>query len=617
MQNKSYKPLSASEAVGATISFDQLLAAGKYLLSVVKLPEDQGRATIIDLNQANHPRLLGDNYDVKSKVHEYGGAPASIKGDYVYFVNKSDQQIYCLSLLDKEVKQITNYPNCRFADLDISTSLDFLVAVLEDHSDPKNVLNSIVQIQISNGKFQTIANDHDFFAAPRIKQDQTEICYLAWDHPNMPWDGCQLYKYQFSTKNNLHIAGSNSIMLIQPEWQSDNLYYFSDQTNWTNLCKFQNNKQTAITSFDFDLTSQIYWQFGISIYSFNKDQLYYFKKQNRQTILIQRNLNSNQEKQISTDFADILEIKAADDFLLLKVTYLNKVNEIVKYDLATEQFTTLLKAAKIDLKPQQISLAQSIDFKSAGQQVQAFFYPAVNQKDEQLPALKIKLHGGPTSRALAGFNLETQFWTSHGFSLVDINYRGSCGFGRKFRQLLNSNWGIVDVEDAINAAIYLIKQKLVDPKKIVISGGSAGGYTTLAALVNSQLFAAAGCYYGVADLTALTLETHKFESHYLDNLIGEYPAQKDRYDRLSPIKNLSKIHTPIIFFHGDEDKVVPLNQSKELYQYLMSQNIKTDLIVFKGEGHGFTNPQNKITALEAELKFYQQIFATSGIVDEG
>jgi dipeptidyl aminopeptidase/acylaminoacyl peptidase len=499
----------------------------------------------------------------------------------------------------------------------------WIVCVRERHPATGEASNEIVIIR-TNGSLppRTLVSGRDFYACPRISPDGRSLAWLEWDHPQMPWDGTELWLADLpsgiSLANPRRVAGGPTESIFQPEWSPTGVLHFvSDRTGWWNLYRWADDRVDALLPMEAEFGSPA-WSFGYSHYAFlpdgriaamyskdGMDHLGWIPPEGRKWTPIETGLSSFDPPSLHSDASSgrLIVVGGAPD----------RPPAVYALQVESGKLETL-SAINPDLPdPGNISRPRPITFPTSGGQVaHALFYPPRN-RDQQapentLPPLIVISHGGPTSNATSEFYLPLQFWTSRGFAVVDVNYRGSSGYGRAYRELLNGTWGVFDVEDCIAAARSLVDQGEADPKRLIIRGGSAGGYTTLCALTFHDEFAAGASYYGVADLETLARDTHKFESRYLDSLIGPYPAAIELYTRRSPIHFAGQLGCPIILFQGLEDRVVPPAQAEIMVEALQSNGLPHAYLAFEGEAHGFRKVENIRRALEAELYFYSRIF---------
>ncbi|HEY2811048.1 MAG TPA: S9 family peptidase [Rhabdochlamydiaceae bacterium] len=569
-------------------------------------PQEAGRTVIVSEEGDKTP----EGFSASNSVHEYGGKSFTVHNGVIYFVNDKDQRIYVQK--GDAVFPLTQN-GMRFAEPVYSNQ--GLIAVAEKENEGK-VENALVLVDLETGEIRPLATGEDFYASACLRFDGRKIAWLSWNLPSMPWDGTRLWVADFidgELKNTLCVAGGDSESIFQPQWSPlGELYFISDKNGFWNLYRLKNHKINPLGSkeADFGLAQ---WVFGLSTYSFAEDKIlctYYQNGVSTLALLDPQTLEYSPLPLTGTHFAQIRSMNGIAAFI--KGSPLSSP-EVVKLDLQTRVETPLASNKKLDIDPAYISVAEPISFPSAhGRTAYGFYYPPQNKQytgpSGTLPPLIVKIHGGPTSHATSTFNLRTQFWTSRGFAVLDVNYGGSTGYGREYRNLLNGNWGVVDVEDCEYGARYLVKKGCVDPKKLAITGGSAGGYTTLAALTFGSVFSVGASYYGVSDPALLAKKTHKFESRYLDRLIGPYPERSDLYQERSPMGNVEKLKRPVIFFQGMLDKVVPPDQAEILFEALKERHVPTQLVTYPNEKHGFKKAETIVDSLTRELAFYLGVF---------
>ncbi|MCH9617142.1 MAG: hypothetical protein SP1CHLAM9_04500 [Chlamydiia bacterium] len=588
------------------VKFSELCLIDKKVYCVESRPEDEGRSVIHNLTDKKD--VLPYPYSAKNGVHEYGGDAVCGDSDALYFTNKKDQQIY--EIVNGSARKVTNEKEIRFAEPTICRG--FLLAIFEDHSDKKNIKNGIMRIDRATGTCMVMESDHDFYAGLKVSPDQNHIAFFTWDIPNMSWDASDVWKAAlddscgFVNKKRISPQGdiSSCEALFSP---SGKLYYISDKTGFWNIYK---EDGTLLIKDDSDFTKP-HWHMGNARYTFVTEEIIaaIYTKNAVDSLCI---IIDGKMKTLDLPFTAFTYLISNGDTLYFIAAGKQSPQGVYSYHLKT----SLLKEEKISqaitIPKEWISIPQEISFTSShNQMAHAFFYPPVNPnydfKDEKPPLLLIS-HGGPTGHNPPIFTLAIQYWTSRGFAVCDVNYSGSSGFGRAYRNRLYKNWGIKDVDDCENCALHLVNEGLVDSNRLTVRGGSAGGYTTLALLTFRDTFAAGASYFGVSDLGLLAEDTHKFESRYLDKLIGEYPKEKDLYNERSPLFHTEKMKKPILLLQGDQDKVVPVEQAEKMYHALLNKGIPTAYLLFQGEGHGFCKKENIIKAIDSELYFYQKIF---------
>jgi len=564
-------PVTTDLITAGSVNLKELVLDGNDVYWLEQRPSDAGRTVLV----RNGHDVTPAPFSVRSRVHEYGGGSYLVADGVAYFVNDKDQQLY------RNTTPVTNIPGLRFADMILDRQR--IIAVCEDHRAGGEPINSIVAI---TDKIETLVSGNDFYSSPRVHGDH--FAYLTWNHPNMPWDETELWL------DGRKIAGGASI--FQPEWSPDGVLHFvSDQTGWWNLYRYRAGKIEPLCDMPAEFGAP-QWVFGMSTYAFEApDRIICTFNENGQWRLA-RLQNGSLEK-IETPDTDISQVRA-DAFLGASPTAPASVIHRGK---------VLRRSTSVTLDPRYISVGMPIEFAGA----HAFYYPPKNDDfaapPGELPPLIVMCHGGPTSAARNSFDLEIQFWTSRGFAVADMNYGGSTGFGRDYRQRLYGNWGIVDVDDCCHAARHLVKQKLADPNRLIITGGSAGGYTTLCALTFRDVFKAGASYYGISDLETSN-DTHKFESRYNYRLVAPWPEGREIYHARSPLHHCDRLNCPVIFFQGLDDKVVLPNQSQMMVAAMKKKGLPVAYLEFTGEGHGFRQAATIQRALEAELYFYSRVF---------
>ena len=552
--------------------------------------------------------------NVRSRVHEYGGLCFVAGRGGVWFVNGADNRIYRAEA-DGAPKPLTRKDEASFSDLVLDESRDRLIAVREDFSGAGESMNSIVAIGF-DGTITVLAEGADFYAFPRLSPDGDDLAWIEWRHPNMPWDGTELKLAAFDGAGKpsqpVTIAGGARESIFQPEWSPDGeLYYVSDRSGYWNLYRAGTAERHYAMEAECGLPL---WQFGMSTYAFLDAKRAVLtcavEGEWRLGIL---DLDTGALASVETDYVSYSWIVGGGGVVRFAGGLADATDQLVEWRPEGNSWRVFRRSSDTDLDAGSVSRAETIRFPTAGgRTAYAYFYPPVNAgfsaPEGELPPLIVKGHGGPTGQSSNALALKVQYWTSRGFAVVDVNYGGSTGYGRDYRQRLDGNWGVVDVEDCVNAARYLAGQGMVDGERMAITGGSAGGFTVLSALTFHDVFKAGCSAYGIGDLEALTRDTHKFESRYLDRLVGEWPARADLYRERSPIHHTEQLSCPVIFLQGAEDKVVPPNQAESMVAALHEKGLPVAYLLFEGEGHGFRRAENVRRALEAELSFYAQVF---------
>ena len=615
-------PITSDLIVAETIALHQIALDGETIYWLEGRPSENGRYVIVQWQNGQKRDVTPPGFNARTRVHEYGGGSFAVHQGSLLFSNFNDQRLY-RQQPGATPKAVTPAGKWRYAD-GIFTPSGQMICVREDHNiaGGQDAINSLVLLQLDgNDSGQILTVDNDFYASPRLSPDGGQLAWLTWNHPNMPWDGTELWLADLTVDGRLRnphlIAGGPNESIYQPEWSPNGVLHFvSDRTGWWNLYRWVGGQAEPLCPMaaEFGLPQ---WVFGSSLYGFETaNSLITSYTQNGTWHLARLNTNSKKLTAIPLPYHTIRErnnIAISQSYAVFGVAHPDQPATIVRLHLNTLAIEELQRANNVTIDPGYLSRPQAIEFPTDhGQTAHAFYYPPTNQDftapGDERPPLLVLSHGGPTGAVNPELGLETQHWTSRGFAVVDVNYGGSTGYGRSYRQRLNGQWGVVDVRDCINAALYLVQQGLADGHRLAVRGWSAGGYTTLAALAFHDVFRAGVSHFGVSDLEGLALESHKFESRYLDNLVGAYPAQHDLYLARSPLHHAHHINCPLLLFQGLEDKVVPANQAERMFEAVKHREVPVAYLAYEGEQHGFRRAENIKRTLDAELYFYSQIF---------
>ncbi|WP_338768376.1 S9 family peptidase [Massilia sp. METH4] len=616
-------PISAAMVAAGATPLSSLAIAGTDVLWLAGRASEGGRNTLLRFHGERTDELTPLPLNVRSRVHEYGGGAYAVDGETVFFSNAADNRLYRMEG-DEEARPFTAEGRQRFADFVVDRARNRLIAVRELHPDdpashaqPENALCAVD----FDGAETVIARGHDFYSSPRLAPDGRRLAWLTWDHPRMPWQGTELWVADIGQDGSLAtpalVAGGPEESICQPEWSPDGrLYFVSDRSGWWNLYRHGDGLE-AICPLEAEFAGP-HWAFGNSMYGFlNANEIactYIDQGVSRLARLVIGSAGSGTRVEpIANPYQEIRELRTGDGFIALLGGSPTIPAEIARIDLANGELEVL--ARSIDTLPDvgYLSVPESIRYPSAnGRTAYAFFYPPHNRDaaapaGEKPPVIVIG-HGGPTGMAASTLKLTTQFWTSRGFGVLDVNYGGSTGFGRAYRDALKGQWGVVDVEDCVAGARWLVEQGRADGERLIIRGSSAGGYTTLCALAFHDVFKLGASYYGVADLQGLDDDSHKFESHYNEYLIAPQPQARQVYLERSPSHHVDKLGCPMIFFQGLDDKVVPPQQSETMVKALRQRGVPVAYVELEGEGHGFRKAETIVRTLEAELYFYRRMF---------
>jgi dipeptidyl aminopeptidase/acylaminoacyl peptidase len=584
--------------------------------------------TVFDVTPPGH--------NVRTRVHEYGGGAFVVANDSIYYSNFADQRIYRTSISGTTVvsgppdsEPITPEGKWFYADATVDHSRRRLICVREDHThEGREPINTLVSIPLGGepSAGDVLASGYDFYSTPRLSPDGSRLCWLSWRHPQMPWDGTEFWVATITPDGSLGnpelVAGGPNESVFQPGWSPDGaLYFATDRTGWWRLYRCDVRREPFALR---PLLSQPpdeaefgrpQWMFGWATWAcLDEHRLVAAYGRRGRWSLAAIDIETGTLSDIATPFEPFEWVAANSSHAFYVGASPSHPPAVVRTDVATGATEVLRSSSSLTIDPRHISVPEAIEFPTqGGVSAHAFFYPPCNADYGALPSARPPLivisHGGPTVQTKAALDLQVQFWTSRGFAVVDVNYGGSTGYGREYRQRLNANWGIVDVDDNVNAARYLVEHGNTDPDRLIIRGGSAGGYTTLAALTfHPEVFRAGASYYGVSDVEALAQDTHKFESRYLDTLIGPYPESKAVYRDRSPIHYIDRLACALILFQGLEDRVVPPDQSERMADAIRAKGLPVAYLAFAGEQHGFRRADTIIRCLEAELYFYGAVF---------
>lgn len=612
-------PISAVLIVSSTIAVGAPRLDGDDVYWLEGRPQERGRQVIVRRSaDGSISELNPAPFNARTRVHEYGGGEYLVHGGEVYFSNFADQRIYHVSP-GSEPRPLTHDETKRYADAVFDGGRNRLIVVREDHSrEGQEAVNTIAAVDLSTGDETVLVEGADFYSSPRLSPDGSMLAWLSWRHPNMPWDGTELYVAEIGADGKPSrprlVAGGERESVFQPQWSPDGqLYFVSDRTGWWNIYRSAGGSVEAVTNLQAEFASP-QWVFGMSTYAFLAAGTIVAAYNVQGTWkLATIDVASGQLQDIPTPFTSFGGVQASNSRVAFSCGSPDAFSAVAMLDAASGSIEVLKRSSDLQVDEGYISRPETIEFPTEGGLTAfGFFYPPKNKDfvapPEERPPLLVMSHGGPTSATSPTFSLRVQFWTSRGIAVLDVNYGGSSGYGRPYRERLNGAWGIVDVDDCANGARYLAEQGRVDGQRLAITGGSAGGFTTLAALAFREVFKAGSSHFGVADLERLALDTHKFESRYLDGLIGPYPERRDLYIERSPIHHVDGLNCPVAFFQGLEDKIVPPNQAETMVAALRAKGVPVAYLAFEGEQHGFRQAANIKAALNGEQYFFSRVF---------
>jgi dipeptidyl aminopeptidase/acylaminoacyl peptidase len=619
-------PLTAATIAAGSTRIGDLRVDGADVYWVEARAREGGRQVVVRWRDGEVADVLDGTANARTRVHEYGGASFQVHDGTVWWSRWDDQRLLRQDGPGAEARPVTPSPDTpaalRYADAEVSPEGDWLVCARESHLDGE-VRNELVALPADDvaeggGEVQVLASGSDFVSSPRFSPDGRRLAWLTWDHPRMPWDGTELHVATFDPVGRVHdravVAGGPAEAVVDPTWlPGGDLLFATDRSGFWNVHRWDGTDDRALTALDADV-GQPGWQFDTSNLAVVDDgRVVCSIVDHAVSRLALLDPDTGELTDLAQPLTAIRSVAAVPGGLVLCGGSETVEDAVVHVTPDDGTVTWLRRIETPGLDDDRAPRAEAITFPTPdGAQAHAFLYrprhPEVSPPDGELPPLVVATHGGPTGNVTPRLSAAIAFWTTRGIAVVDVNYRGSTGYGRAYRDALKGNWGVHDVTDAIAAARYLADRGDVDPARMVVRGGSAGGFTTLACLVSEDHpFAAGGNHFGVADLAALAEHTHEFESRYLDSLIGPYPEAAERYRERSPITHAARLRTPVIVLQGDEDEVVPPAQSEAIVAAAADAGVPHAYLLFEGEQHGFRRAENVVRALEAELAFYGEV----------
>ncbi len=619
-------PITSDMVIQNSVRLGSIALDGDNIYWVEERPHEGGRNVIVRRTPDGVAEdVTPDPYNVRTRVHEYGGLCFWVSDGTLLFSNFANGRVYRQDAGGEPTPITPEGVDLRYADGMIDRNHSRLVCVREDHRESdQDCANEIVALDLDGcGEGEVLVSGSDFYGYPSVSPDGSTMAWLRWDHPNMPWDSTELWTADILDDGSLgdprKVAGMMGESIFQPEWSPDGILYFvSDRTGWWNLYRWRDGNIEAIAPITVEFGAPA-WALGSHTYAFEwAERIVCEYAENGFWKLATINTRTTELEPIETPYTEMSrgDIRASAGRVLLEAGSPILPDALLSLDPDTREISVIKESRSIPVDDGYISTPQPIEFETDGDlTAHAFYYPAKNAdfvgEEGEKPPLMVISHGGPTGAAMTSFSLSYQYWTSRGIAIVDVNYGGSTGYGTQYRRRLNGEWGVVDIADCVNAALHLVEAGEVDGERLMIRGGSAGGYTTLAALAFRDVFRVGASHYGVSDLGALAEHTHKFESRYLDSMVGPYPERRDLYEERSPIHHTEGLSCPIILFQGTEDRVVPPPQSEMMLEALREKGLPVAYLSFEGEGHGFRDSENVKRALEAELYFYSRILGFS------
>jgi dipeptidyl aminopeptidase/acylaminoacyl peptidase len=614
-------------AAASSRSLNHAGVAGGTLYWIEGRPEEGGRSVLMARRTSGEVvDVLDRDEDARSRVHEYGGVPWTEVGGLLVYPNFSDQRLR-VRRPGGGVPSVLTPAGCRYADGDAAPDGRFMVCVREDHRQPGEARNAVVLLrpgrEVDEADEGTVLfGQSDFVAAPRLRADAKQLAFIAWDHPAMPWYQTQLMVGELAGDTLVGVkvvAGGTDESVIEPQWGPDgSLYFLSDRSGWWNLYRWRDGAVEALTALEAEIGGPL-WELGARSYALTGDGRALLRV-NRANVdqlalldLHSRTLRTLELPHVAFKCLGMLDVRTA-----FAIAYSADMPEaLILVDMDDGSHQVLRQAGSAALPPAWVSRAEAIEFPTAPgpggekRSAHAWFHaphaPDWRPPEGEAPPLMVMMHGGPTSRVTPAFLVAVQFWTTRGFAVAHVNYGGSTGYGRAYRERLDGQWGVVDLQDAVACVDALVAAGRVDGGRVVMRGGSAGGFSVLSALAFSDRFAAGINYYGVSDLQALASDTHKFESRYLDRLVGPLPECTDVYRARSPAHHMHDCRGALLTFQGSDDRAVPPQQSRDVVAAARAAGCVVEYVEFEGEGHGFRKEANIVRAMQCELVFLGRV----------
>jgi dipeptidyl aminopeptidase/acylaminoacyl peptidase len=608
-----------------SLRLEQPAVDGKCLWWLESRPAEGGRGVLMRSRPGSAAvEMTPPDFSVRSRVHEYGGGAYAVSRDRAWFVNDADQCVYALHPGVAPVR-LTRPSASRFADLIPDLPRNRLIAIRERHVTGREPVNTLVAIDLANGHVETLRRGHDFFASPRLSPDGRRLAWLDWDHPNMPWNVTALRVAELDSAGRpgrpRRVATGTGTAVFQPEFAPDGaLYFMADAGGWWNLWRFDGEGVRRIVDAPIEL-GMAQWQLGMRSWAvLNERTALCAGAAQGEWRLYRVDLAGGTLDPLALPFTHVEHVAADGPLAVLLAGAADRATAVVRLGIEHGEATIVRPAQAAVLAPDAISHPRPLEFPTAGgATAHAWHYPPQNAAcalaPGERPPLRVVCHGGPTGAAYRGLDLRIQFWTSRGWAVLDVDYRGSTGYGRTYREQLRGRWGEADVEDCAHAACHAVEAGLADGSRVVVSGSSAGGYTALCALAFTDTFSAGAIYYGVADPESLFAGAHKFESRYDRWLFGPEPLRTLRMRARSPLLEASRIRCPVIFFQGLDDKVVPPAQTRRMAAALDARGIPVEVVTFAGEAHGFRGGAAIRHALECELGFHARVLGLPAAED--
>lgn len=608
-------PITAGMLVSGATRINEVVPDHQSVWWAESRPAEGGRVAIMQWHNGRRREMTPPEANVRTTLHEYGGGAWWAADGVLWYTDYSDQRLRSLHP-ESEVQILSPEPDTpnslRYADVKPTRCKHWLICVHERHSDdsdePQNLLVAVATN--GSGRIIELATGADFYGSPVLSPNADQLAWVQWDHPNMPWDDTtlmladvQISQSAIELNNCRRVAGGDNESIVQPAWSPNGiLHYLSDKADLWHL--YALGEELPVIQTDGEIGYPP-WVHGLSRYDFLADGSIVYATYKNGIDHMPGLADQTSFQSIRTSGSSVSFTSASWSSEACVIFNGKKVRAPKELPIHAEYLS----------EPEILTFPTGDDKEDSAYAIYyAPAHPDISGPANEKPPLIVLAHGGPTAAARSELSLPIRFWTSRGFAVVDVNYRGSSGFGRAYRKKLDGNWGIVDVQDCVCVAQYLVERGDVDPQRLIIRGGSAGGFTVLSALAFHDTFTAGASMYGVADLQALANDTHKFESRYLDGLVGPWPQAADVYKNRSPINYVEGFNAPMIVLQGSEDAIVPPNQSRMIVDALDERGVAVAYIEFAGEQHGFRQAETLMTAIQSELTFYGRVF---GFVPDG
>ncbi|GAA1396051.1 alpha/beta hydrolase family protein [Luteococcus peritonei] len=610
-------PVTVDALLGAATSLSSLDVDGDQVLWLESRPQEDGRTTLVHLQGDELQEITPAPMTVRSRVQEYGGGAWHAAGGTIAWCDDADRTVKLAEA--GQVRTITTGDaGLVHGDLRVVPRHRLVLAVREDQRAEGEAVTEIVALSMDSDNADggtVLAHGADFYAHPELSEDD-RLAWVEWSHPNMPWDGTRLMVARFAPDGlgeARQVAGGDQVSVVHPLWGSDGrLFFLGDESGFWNpwVCEGEDCRQLLVAPHDM---CRPLWVLGNQAWAvLDDDHLALMTYVDGAARLGLLEVSTGRLRSLEQGFADVDSIAAGPAGLFAVVSHADRGDELVRIDPESLAATVVRRSYQQLPDPAWVSRPESIWFEGRHGRSQAWYYPPTSPDSElpagELPPVIVNTHGGPTGMAPSSWNPGFQFWTSRGFAVLDVNYSGSAGFGREYRNRLRGSWGVADIDDCVDAVRSLVDRGLADERRVVIQGGSAGGYTTLQALVSSDVFAAGVSRYGIGDLEMLATDTHKFESRYPFGLVGPYPEARELYRERSPIHHVERLSSPMLILQGLDDKVVPPNQAEAMAEAVRAKQLPVALVLFEGEGHGFRKLSTRRAVVEAQLSFFSQLF---------